>query len=129
MENDIATSSLVGCITLKTPIAEADEKLRTTLNIPPRWAFSYSSADTAICVLTQRLEDAGIFVAYNGVVANNTHRKLAVSECRGFAITHPNSLCGTELDAGYAALTFLSIELYRMIILCRSQCVSPHFAH
>lgn len=86
VENDIATSSLVGCITLKTPIAEAVEKLRTTLNIPPRWAFSYSSADTAIGVLTQRLEDAGIFVAYNGVVANNTHRKLAVSECRGFAL-------------------------------------------
>ena len=85
-ENDIATSPLVGCITLKTPIAEAVEKLRTTLNLPPRWAFCYSAADTAIGVLTQRLEDAGIFVAYNGVVANNTHRKLAVSECRGFAL-------------------------------------------
>ena len=85
-QNDIATSPLVGCITLKTPIAEAVELLRTTLNLSPSWAFSYSVPDTAIGLLTQRLEDAGIFVAYNGVVANNTHRKLAVSECRGFAL-------------------------------------------
>lgn len=86
VENDIATSPLVGCITLNTPIAEAVEMLRTTLNLPSRWAFSYNAADSAIGVLTQRLEDAGIFVAYNGVVANNTHRKLSVSECRGFAL-------------------------------------------
>lgn len=86
VENDIDTSSLVGCITLKTPLAEAVEKLRTMLKLPPRWAFSYGATDTAIGVLTQRLEDAGIFVAYNGVVVNNTHRKLSVSECRGFAL-------------------------------------------
>ena len=85
-DNDIAPSPLIGCITLNTPIAEAVEKLRTTLDLTPRWAFSYSSASMAIGVLTQRLEDAGIFVAYNGVVANNVHRKLAVSECRGFAL-------------------------------------------
>lgn len=86
VENDIDPSQLIGCITLNTPIAEAVESLRTILHLPTRWAFSYTSADTALGVLTQRLEDAGVFVAYNGVVANNTHRKLAVSECRGFAL-------------------------------------------
>ena len=86
IENEVDTSPLAGCITLNTPLSEAVEKLRSILSLAPHWAFCLNTADTAIGVLTQRLEEAGVFVSFNGVVANNTHRKLAVSECRGFAL-------------------------------------------
>ena len=88
VENDIETCELVGTISAQTPIADAVSKLRLALRLEPRWAFSLATPDAAVGTLTQRLEDAGIFVAYNGVVGNNTHRKLKVSECRGFALVN-----------------------------------------
>jgi len=88
VENEIETCQLVATISTETPISEAVSKLRLALKLEPSWAFSLSTADAAVGTLTQRLEDAGIFVAYNGVVGNNTHRKLKVSECRGFALVN-----------------------------------------
>lgn len=60
--------------------------LRTILGLDTRWAFSIASIDAAVSMMTERLEQAGVFVAFNGVVGNNTHRVLDVNECRGFAL-------------------------------------------
>lgn len=87
-DNEIETSRLVNCITLKTPVGEAVDMLRNHLELDPRWAFSLAKVDVAVGLLTERLEQAGIFVAYNGVVGNNTSRTLKVSECRGFALVN-----------------------------------------
>lgn len=87
-DNEIETCQLVGAVSLQTPVNEAVRKLRQVLNLEPRWAFSLATPEAAAGMLTQCLEDAGIFVAYNGVVGNNTHRKLKVSECRGFALVN-----------------------------------------
>ncbi|MCZ4091700.1 ImmA/IrrE family metallo-endopeptidase [Sinorhizobium psoraleae] len=40
-------------------------------------------------VLITKAEEAGIWVMRNGVVGSNTHRPLAVSQFRGFAISDP----------------------------------------
>ena len=88
LENDIDTCPLVNSISLKTPIGEAVNLLRRNLNIEPRWAFSLPKTDVAVGFLTEILEQRGIFVAYNGVVGNNTKRTLKVSECRGFALVN-----------------------------------------
>lgn len=88
VENDVETCRLVGCITLQTPVGEAVNMLRNMLGLEPRWAFSLMRADAAVGFLTDRLEQAGVFVAYNGVVGNNTQRVLKVSECRGFALVN-----------------------------------------
>ncbi len=85
-ENDIDTCRLVDTIQLNTPVGEAVSMLREELRLEPRWAFSLVSVDAAVSMLTKQMEDAGIFLAYNGVVGNNTHRPLKVSECRGFAL-------------------------------------------
>ena len=87
-ENDIETCNFIGSITIQTPINETVSKLQQHLGLDSRWAFSLSSSDAAVSVLGQRIENVGIFLAYNGVVGNNTHRQLKVSECRGFALVN-----------------------------------------
>lgn len=85
-ENEIEPCHFVGCISTATPINETVDRLRAILELGSRWAFSLSSADAAVSLLIQKLEDSGVFLACNGVVGNNTHRPLKVSECRGFAL-------------------------------------------
>lgn len=88
-DNESDTCNLVGAVTLNTPIDVTVSKLRSTLNFEPQWAFALATPDKAVNLVTEKLENAGIFVAYNGVVGNNTHRPLRVSECRGFALVSP----------------------------------------
>ena len=86
--NDFDTCRLVGSVTLETPIFKTVNKLRETLNLEYKWAFPLTTTEAAVNKVTEMLENAGIFVAYNGVVGNNTHRPLKVSECRGFALVN-----------------------------------------
>lgn len=88
VENEIETCGFVGSATLQTPVAEAVGKLREVLELDSRWAFGLATAEAAASGATQALENAGVFVAYNGVVGNNTRRPLKVSECRGFALVN-----------------------------------------
>lgn len=88
VRNDIDTCQFVGSVTLNTPINETVFRLREALNLDTRWAFVLASTEAAVTKLTEKLEFAGVFVAYNGVVGNNTHRTLKVSECRGFALVN-----------------------------------------
>lgn len=87
-ENEMDVSPLVGIVTLKTGIGECVQKIRSLLRLEPRWAFGLNSPDVAVSVLTERLEENGVFVAYNGVVGNNTRRTLDVNACRGFALVN-----------------------------------------
>lgn len=87
-ENDIETCGFVGSIGLNTPINQTVAQIRSILELDSRWAFSLSSPEAAVGILCQRLEDAGVFMAFNGIVGNNTHRKLRVAECRGFAMAN-----------------------------------------
>ncbi len=87
-ENEIDTCKFVGSISTDTSISEAVRRLRSILELDSRWAFSLSTPDAAVSLLGQKLEDVGVFLAYNGVVGNNTHRPLKVSECRGFALVN-----------------------------------------
>lgn len=88
VENEIETCQFIGSITLQTPIGEAVDKLRNILDLETRWAFGLATTEAGVSKITQALESAGVFVAYNGVVGNNTHRPLKVSECRGFALVN-----------------------------------------
>ena len=88
LDNEIDTCQLVGSINMSTPVCETVVCLRKVLQLEPRWAFGLTRVDMALSILTQKLEDAGIFLAFNGVVGNNTHRTLKVSECRGFALVN-----------------------------------------
>ncbi len=62
------------------------ERMRDVLGFETGWAARESTWTDALSVLRHAIEDAGIIVVVNGIVGNNTHRKLDVNEFRGFVL-------------------------------------------
>ena len=60
--------------------------IRSTLGLEQDWAAHLSSWDNALRFLRQRIDDVGILLFLNGVVGNNSHRKLDLEEFRGFVL-------------------------------------------
>lgn len=60
--------------------------MRDVLDLDPNWAARQPTWQEALRRLRDRMEHAGVFVVSNGVVGNNAHRKLDVSEFRGFVL-------------------------------------------
>lgn len=76
----------VGSVGLQTPPKEVAHRIRDKLRFesevrakPGRWADQ-------LRLFIQRIEEVGVMVMVNGVVGNNTHRKLNPAEFRGFAL-------------------------------------------
>lgn len=118
LENEIDTCQLVGSIEISTPVSETVARLRKALQLEPRWAFGLMRVEMALSILTQRLEDAGIFLAFNGVVGNNTHRALKVSECRGFALVNKTApyIFVNSADSKYAQMFTLIHETAHIML-------------
>ncbi len=68
------------------PPALIAEKMRQVLGFDEEWAASYSTWTDALKALREAIEAANILVVVNGIVGNNTHRKLDPSEFRGFVL-------------------------------------------
>ena len=117
-ENEIETCQLVGSIDISTPISETVAHLRKALQLEPRWSFGLMRVDMALSILSQRLEDAGIFLVFNGVVGNNTHRALKVSECRGFALVNHTApyIFVNSSDSKYAQVFTLIHETAHIML-------------
>jgi len=62
------------------------QKIRATLGFDEEWASRCPNWTNALGILRKAMEDAGILVAVNGIVGNNTHRKLDPEEFRGFVL-------------------------------------------
>lgn len=60
--------------------------MRDVLDLDSNWAAGQPTWQEALRCLRDRMEHAGVFVVSNGVVGNNTRRKLEVSEFRGFVL-------------------------------------------
>jgi Zn-dependent peptidase ImmA (M78 family) len=78
----------VGSLTLNTNIKRAAQKIRELLKLSVHWSEVdiILTWEDAFRYLKTKVEDAGIFVAINGVVNNDTGRKLNVDEFRGFVL-------------------------------------------
>lgn len=76
--------SFVGSMSTDTPVSQAASTITSVLS------FSVdkrgSSCSEAFMSLRDRAEDSGVLVMVNGVVGNNTSRKLDPDEFRGFAL-------------------------------------------
>jgi len=61
-------------------------RMRNVLGFEEGWAAKERRWQDALTTLRDKMDDVGIFVAVNGVVENNTHRKLETTEFRGFVL-------------------------------------------
>lgn len=62
------------------------QEITSALGLKQGWAAEHPSWTAALRDLQRKIEDAGILVAVNGIVGNNTSRKVDVNEFRGFVL-------------------------------------------
>lgn len=78
--------SFVGSIDVNTDIQLTVNSIKKNLKISDFKANDFSNWQESLNYLINKTEDAGIFVVINGIVGNNTHRKLNINEFRGFVL-------------------------------------------
>ncbi len=60
--------------------------IKRVLDISNEWTAHHSTWEDALRHFRNVIEESGILVVANGIVGNNTHRKLNVGEFRGFVL-------------------------------------------
>lgn len=76
----------VGSASLADDPSEVADKMRAALGLENGWAANERTWTDALRSLRHRMESVGILVVVNGLVGNNTSRKLDVREFRGFVL-------------------------------------------
>jgi Zn-dependent peptidase ImmA (M78 family)/DNA-binding XRE family transcriptional regulator len=76
----------VGRARLEMPVEGIAQDMRTALGLGQGWAEQVSTWTEALTQLRQRIEGLGVLIVINGVVGNNTRRKLSPAEFRGFVL-------------------------------------------
>lgn len=77
----------VGSASTSDDPAEVAQSIRKVLGLSKGWDEIEGSWTDAIRALRKAADRVGIVIIINGIVANNTHRKLDVSEFRGFVLS------------------------------------------
>ena len=85
-ENHFEDLEFVGSFKNSTNVTEIVNDIRKTLDLTENWANSFRTWEEALSHLVEQIEENGIITAFNGVVENNTKRKLSVDKCRGFVL-------------------------------------------
>ncbi len=78
--------SFVGSQKLSDELQTIASNIRVTLNLDEFWASKQPNWEKALIYLMEKAEKIGINVVRNGIVGNNTHRKLNYKEFRGFVM-------------------------------------------
>ena len=86
ISDEVEPLPFVGSFTLLDRPESVAHAIKRTLALESDWAARESTWENALRRLRDCIEDAGILVAVNGVVGNNTSRKLDPDEFRGFAL-------------------------------------------
>ena len=88
-ENGASGYKFVGSIKTTDSVIPAAKTIREDLNLSLNWFEDFRNAREAFNSLRNTIADIGVIVMMNGIVGNNTHRTLNVSEFRAFALTDP----------------------------------------
>lgn len=78
--------AFVGSLDAQADIHTATAQIRKTLKLEEKWARKERTWTDALRFLRQRIEAIGILVSINGIVRDDTRRKLSVEEFRGFVL-------------------------------------------
>lgn len=88
-DNGASRYEFVGSIKITDDVIPTAKTIREELNLNLNWFEDFRNAREAFNSLRNTISDLGIIVMMNGIVGNNTHRTLNVSEFRAFALTDP----------------------------------------
>ncbi|MEW5708614.1 MAG: ImmA/IrrE family metallo-endopeptidase [Pseudomonadota bacterium] len=104
---------VIGAARLDDDPVAVGQEMRRAVGLDDAWAKEVPSWEAAVLELRRRIEDIGVLVVVNGVVGNNTHRKLDVEEFRGFALADPYAplIFVNGADAKSAQMFTLAHEL------------------
>ncbi len=89
MESEAEPVGFVGTASLADDPVVIGREMRRVLDLVDGWAQRVSTWTAAVGELRENIEGLGVMAVINGVVGNNTHRKLNVNEFRGFALSDP----------------------------------------
>lgn len=85
-DNEIEPLPFVGKYENPQNYMEIVKDIRKTLNLKDEWASTFQRWEDTLEHLTQKIEEIGIILTYNGIVGNNTNRPIKVDDCRGFVL-------------------------------------------
>jgi len=86
IENQSEKFSYLGHFSLKDSPKQIAADMRRALDFNEDWANRKYSWQDALRELRLKIEQLGIMIFINGIVGNNTHRKLDPDEFRGFIL-------------------------------------------
>ena len=86
IEDGAEPLDFVGAYGLDSQPRHVASAMREALQIPNGWAQAEGTKSDALRRLRSQFDAAGVLVCFNGVVGNNTRRKLDPKEFQGFAL-------------------------------------------
>ena len=89
IEAGIEPLAFVGAARLSDDPEAIGREMRRVVGLDDAWAQRVPSWTAAMGELRNVIESLGVMAIVNGVVGNNTRRKLDVSEFRGFVLSDP----------------------------------------
>ena len=94
------------------------EAMREALSMPAGWAATQPDWTTALRHLRDRADGSGVLTVFNGIVGNNTSRKLDRSEFQGFALvdSHAPLVFVNAADFKTAQMFTLAHELAHLFV-------------
>lgn len=125
-DSGYAPFSLGGCISLRTPIEDAAEKVKQLLLISDSVRDKCKNSDAYYKLVVSRIERNNILVMQNGNVGNNNNQKLNVEEFRGFALSNKYApLIFINTSDSVNARTFTLIHEFVHLLLGNTGVSSP----
>ncbi len=91
MEAEAARLPSVGAATISDDPAAIGQEMRRTLGLVDGWANLLPTWTAAVSELRGIVEALGVMAVIDGVVGNDTRRRLDVNEFRGFALSDPHA--------------------------------------
>ena len=86
IEDGAEPLDFVGAYGLDSQPRHVASAMREVLQLPGGWAQAEGTKNDALRRLRSRFDAVGVLVCFNGVVGNNTRRKLDPKEFQGFAL-------------------------------------------
>ena len=86
IKDGVEPLDFVGAYGLDSQPRHVASAMREALQLTDGWADTQSTWREALRLIQDRLDATGVLVCFNGVVGNNSRRKLAPNEFQGFAL-------------------------------------------